>query len=147
MSVSQRPGAVFSSDGRWARVHVERIRALGGVRATICGARRTAAGLDVRRSDSDVSRRRNALFYISSDSHVMVVSYTVDGNTFGANPPQKWSEQLINERPTTRPFDLHPDGDRFVVSGDLASPPKVDKVILVPNCLDEVRRRLSDAMR
>jgi eukaryotic-like serine/threonine-protein kinase len=93
------------------------------------------------------SRRRNELFYLSPDSHLMVVSYTVDGNTFRANPPQKWSEQPINGRPTTRPFDLHPDGDRFVVSGDLANTPKVDKVILVPNFLDEVRRRLSDATR
>jgi hypothetical protein len=32
-----------------------------------------------------------------------------DGNTFRANPAQKWSEQPISERPTTRPFDLHPD--------------------------------------
>jgi hypothetical protein len=77
----------------------------------------------------------------------MVVSYTVDADTFRANPPQKWSEQPINERPTTRPFDLHPDDDRFVVSGDVASTPKVHTVVLVPNFFDEVRRRLSDATR
>ena len=77
----------------------------------------------------------------------MVVSYTVDGDTFRANPPQKWSEQPINERPTTRPFDVHPDGDRVVVSGGLANTPNVSKVVLVPNFLEEVRRRLSDARR
>ena len=77
----------------------------------------------------------------------MVVSYTVDANTFRASPPQKWSEQPINGRPTTRPFDLHPDGDRFVVSGDLASGTNVNKVVLVPNFFDEVRRRLVDATR
>ena len=77
----------------------------------------------------------------------MVVSYTVEGNTFRANPPEKWSGQPINGRAGPRPFDLHPDGDRFVVSGDLAGTPKVDKIVLVSNFFDEVRRRLSDAAR
>ena len=93
------------------------------------------------------SPRRNELFYLSPDSHLMVVSYSVDANTFRANPPQKWSEHQINDRPTTRPFDVHPEGDRFVVSGDVANIPNVNKVVLVPNFVDEVRRRLADATR
>ena len=93
------------------------------------------------------SRGRNELFYLSPDSHLMVVSYTVDGNMFRAAPPQKWSEQAINERPTTRPFDLHPDGDRVVVSGHQASTPNVNKVVLVPHFVDDVRRRFSDGGR
>jgi hypothetical protein len=75
----------------------------------------------------------------------MVVSYTVEGNTFRANPPQMWSEQPILERPGPRPFDLHPDGERFVVSGDLANQTNVNAVVLVLNFFDELRRRLSDA--
>jgi hypothetical protein len=75
----------------------------------------------------------------------MVVSYTIEGDTFRANPPHRWSEQLIAERPTSRWFDLHPDGDRFLVSGDLATRTNVDKVVLVTSFFDEVRRRLSDA--
>jgi len=93
------------------------------------------------------SRRRSELFYLSPDSHLMVVSYAVEGNTFRATPPQKWSDQPINGRPGPRPFDLHPDGDRVVVSGDLTNKPKVDKVVLLTNFFDEVRRRLSDAAR
>jgi hypothetical protein len=77
----------------------------------------------------------------------MVVSYTVEGNTFRANPPQKWSEPPINERGGPRSFDLHPDGDRVVVSGDLANRTNVDKVVLVSNFVDEVRRQLSDNTR
>ena len=77
----------------------------------------------------------------------MVVSYTIEGDTFRANPPQKWTEQPINERPGPRSFDLHPDGDRIVVSGDLATRTTVDKVVLVTNFFEEVRRRLSDARR
>ena len=77
----------------------------------------------------------------------MVVSYAVEGNTFRANPAQKWSEQPINGRPGPRPFDLHPDGDRFLVSGDLAPRQDVDKIVLVSNFFDEVRRQLSEAAR
>jgi eukaryotic-like serine/threonine-protein kinase len=145
--VSQGSGAVFSPDGRWlAYMSNESARSEVFVRPF--------AGPGVPRQVSTSggriptwSRRRNELFYLSPDSHLMVVSYTVDGDTFRASPPQKWSEQPINERPTTRPFDLHPDGDRFIVSGELTRQPSVDKVVLVPNFLDEVRRRLSDATR
>ncbi|HET9830286.1 MAG TPA: protein kinase, partial [Vicinamibacterales bacterium] len=145
--VSQRPGAVFSPDGRWlAYMSNESGRPEVFVRPF------TGPGVprQVSTSGGQIptwSRRRNELFYLSPDSHLMVVSYTVDGDTFRANPPQKWSEQPINERPTTRPFDLHPDGDRFVVSGDLSSRPSADKVVLVPNFIDDVHRRLSGATR
>ena len=145
--VNERPGAVFSPDGRWlAYMSNESGRSEVFVRPF--------AGPGVPRQVSTSggriptwSRRRNELFYLSPDSHLMVVSYIVDADIFRANPPQKWSEQPINERPTMRPFDLHPDGDRVVVSGDVASRTNVDKVVLVPNFLDEVRRRLADARR
>jgi hypothetical protein len=77
----------------------------------------------------------------------MVVSYTVEGNAFRSTPPQKWSEQPINERPGPRPFDLHPDGDRVVVSGDLASGTHAHAVVVVPNFFYELRRRFVDASR
>jgi eukaryotic-like serine/threonine-protein kinase len=144
---SQAPGAVFSPDGRWlaymsnesgrSEVFVRPFGEVGVPRQVSTSGGRLPTW----------SRRRNELFYLSPDSHLMAVSYTVDRNTFRASPPQKWSEQPINERPTTRPFDLHPDGDRFVVSGDLANIPNVNKVVLVPNFVDEVRRRLSDTAR
>ena len=145
--VSQRPGAVFSSDGRWlaytsnesgrSEVFVRPFEGPGVPRQVSTSGGRVPTW----------SPRRNELFYLSPDSHLMVVSYSVDANTFRANPPQKWSEQQINDRPTTRPFDVHPDGDRFVVSGDVANIPNVNKVVLVPNFVDEVRRRLADATR
>ena len=145
--VSVRPGAVFSPDGHWlaymanesgrSEVFVRPFARPGVPRLVSTSGGRLPTW----------SQRRHELFYLSPDSHLMVVSYSVDANTFRANPPQKWSEQPIEERPTTRPFDLHPDGERFVVSGDLANPPNVNKVVLVSNFFDEVRRRLSDARR
>jgi eukaryotic-like serine/threonine-protein kinase len=145
--IGQRPTAGFSPDGRWlAYMSNESGRSEVFVRS-FPGP---GAQWQVSTSGGSVptwSRRRNQLFYLSPDSHLMVVSYTIEGNTFRADPPQKWSEQRINDRPTTRSFDLHPDGDRFVVSGDLADTPNVNKVVLISNFFDEMRRRLSDAAR
>jgi eukaryotic-like serine/threonine-protein kinase len=145
--IAQRPTAVFSPDGRWlAYTSNESGRSEVSVRSF------PGAGAQWQVSTSGGwlptwSRRRNELFYLSPDSHLMVVSYTIEGDTFRANPPQKWSEQPITGRPTSRWFDLHPDGDRFLVSGDLPSRTNVDKVVLVSRFFDEVRRRLSDAAR
>jgi len=144
--IAQRPTAVFSPDGQWvAYTSNESGRSEVFVRA-FPGP---GAQWQVSTSGGWVptwSRRRNELVYLSllPDSHLMVVSYSIEGETFRAGPPQKWSEQPISGRPTARSFDLHPDGDRIVASGDLTTT-KVDKVVLVSNFLDEVRRRLSDA--
>jgi eukaryotic-like serine/threonine-protein kinase len=146
-NIAQRPGAVFSPDGRWlAYASNESGRSEVFVRA-FPGS---GTAWQVSTSGGWVptwSRRRNELFYLSPDSHLMVVSYAVEGNAFRASPPQRWSEQPINGRPGPRPFDLHPDGDRFVVSGELARRTNVDRIVLVSNFFDEVRRRLSDIMR
>ena len=95
---------------------------------------------------SPESRRRNELIYLSPDDHLMVVSYTAEGNTFRASPPQTWSERPINSLVGPRKFALHPDGDRVVVGGGVASAARVDKIVLVTNVFDEVRR-LSDSSR
>jgi Tol biopolymer transport system component len=145
--IVQRPAAVFSPDGRWLAY-----RSSESGRSEVFV--RPFEGPDTRWHVSTSggwvptwSRRRNELFYMSLDSHVMVVSYTIDGDTFRAAPPQNWSEHPINGRPGPRPFDLHPDGDRVLVSGDLPSKRDIFKVVLVSNFFDEVRRRLSDTAR
>jgi hypothetical protein len=144
--ITQPPTAMFSPDGRWlAYTSNESGRSEVFVRS-FPGP---GAQWQVSTSGGGVptwSRRRNELLYLSllPDSHLMVVSYTIEGDAFRAGPPQKWSEQPIGGRPTARSFDLHPDGDRVVVGADLTRPTNVDKVVLVSNFLDDVRRRLSD---
>jgi eukaryotic-like serine/threonine-protein kinase len=146
-NIAQRVGGVFSPDGRWlAYASNEYGRSEVFVRA-FPGP---GTAWQVSTSGGWVptwSRRRNELLYLSPDSHLMVASYTVEGNTFRADPPQQWCAQPIHERPGPRPFDLHPDGDRVVVGGDVAITSDVDKIVLVSNFFEEIRRQLSDAAR
>jgi serine/threonine-protein kinase len=145
--IAQRPGAVFSPNGQWlAYTSNESGRAEVFVRS-FPGPATARQVSNAGGSVPTWSRRRNELFYLSPDAHLMVVSYTVEGNTFRTSAPRQWSEQAIKARIGPRPFDLHPDGDRFVVSGDLASAPSINKVVLVPHFFDEVRRRVSDGRR
>jgi serine/threonine-protein kinase len=145
--IAQRPAAVFSPDGRWlAYTSNESGRSEVFVRS-FPGP---GAQWQVSTSGGRVptwSRRRNELVYLSllPDSHLMVVSYTVEGDTFRAGAPRTWAEKPINDRPGPRAFDLHPDGDRIVASGDPTTRTSVDKVVLVSNFFEDVRRRLSDA--
>jgi eukaryotic-like serine/threonine-protein kinase len=146
-NIAQRPGAVFSRDGRWlAYASNESGRSEVYVRAFPGPGN----AWQISKAGGWVpiwSRVRDELVYVSLDSHVMVASYTIEGSTFRASPPEKWSEQPINGRPGPRPLDLHPDGRRLVVSGDVASRTNVDKAVLVTNFFDEVRRRLADERR
>jgi eukaryotic-like serine/threonine-protein kinase len=145
--INQRPAAAFSPDGRWlAYTSNESGRSEVFVRA-FPGPGTAWQVSSVGGWVPTWSRRRNELFYLSPDSRLMVVPYAVEGHTFRAEPPQRWSEQPITGRPGPRPFDLHPDGDRFVVSGDLATGTNVDKIVLVSNFFDQIRRRLSDVPR
>jgi len=145
--IAQRPAAVFSPDGRWlAYTSNESGRSEVFVRS-FPGP---GAQWQVSASGGSVptwSRRRNELFYLSPDSHLMAVSYAIEGDTFRADRPRRWTEQPINERPGPRSFDVHPDGDRVLVGGDVTARPKGDKIVLVSSFFDEVRRRLSDAGR
>ena len=70
----------------------------------------------------------------------MVSAYTVGGDSFRAEKPRVWSPGLVPLRGTGRPYDLHPDGERLVkASGDEAEA-KRNKVDLIQNFFDELRR-------
>jgi len=143
--IAQRPGAVFSPDGQWIAYASNES---GHSEVFVRAFPEAGTAWQISISGGWVptwSRRRSELFYLSPDSHLMVVPYTIEGNTFRASPPQRWSEQPIEVRPGPRPFDLHPDGDRVVVSGAPPMTMQVDKVVLVTNFFEEVRRLLASA--
>jgi serine/threonine protein kinase/WD40 repeat protein len=100
------------------------------------------------------SRRRNELFYVSgglgrSGARIMVVPYTLERDSFHAETPRPWSPQVIAARPGQRWFDLHPDGERFVVSVEQTTDAgtTLDKIVLVTHFFDELRRLTRDSTR
>jgi eukaryotic-like serine/threonine-protein kinase len=87
------------------------------------------------------SRTRHELFYRAPDQRIMVVSYTVEGDSFKADKPRLWSEQPIVALPRLRQFDLHPDGERLVAAVPVSqAEEKLDKVTFIFNFFDELRR-------
>jgi serine/threonine-protein kinase len=89
------------------------------------------------------SRTRKELFYRTVDQRIMVSAYAVERDSFRADKPRLWSEgRFAATLLGTRNFDLHPDGQRFAVlkSGEEQAETKRDKVVLVQNFFDELRR-------
>jgi serine/threonine-protein kinase len=86
------------------------------------------------------------LFYRSDDNHVMVVSYTVNGESFVADKPRVWfPNRVANTGLNGRPFDLSPDGKRIVALMPVDTPDAqeaLNHVIFVENFFDELRRRV-----
>jgi len=78
---------------------------------------------------------------------MMVAKYTLEGNSFRAEKLRLWSEAPFT--PTgpagtipNRDFDLHPDGQRFVLAkaGESERETRPDKITFVLNFFDELRR-------
>ena len=93
------------------------------------------------------SRNGRELFYHGGDNRIMVVNYSVEGDSFRAGRPRLWSEGQFTIRDETTNFDLHPDGKRFAV---LKAPEDSKQtgpthVNLILNWFDEVRRRVAAA--
>ena len=94
------------------------------------------------------SRTRHELFFVSPDQHIMMVPYTVEGDSFRAGKPQPWTNVRFVARQRQRSVDLHPDGDRFAIAAaDAAAPTKQDKVVLILNFFDELTRVGAGARR
>ena len=132
---------VFSPDGRWVaytsqetgrgEVYVRPFPGPGGKwRVSTDGG-----------SFPTWSRTRPELFFASPDNHLMVASYTVDADSFKADKPRVWSPRRFMTRPG-RPFDLHPDGERFalVAASENLATVQQDKLVFIFNFFDELRR-------
>jgi Tol biopolymer transport system component len=91
------------------------------------------------------SRNGEELFYRTTDSKLMVVSYTASGDSFRADKPQLWSPGQFTDRGLGNyNFDLHPDGKRFAVlkAPGAEQAPAVNHVSFIFNFFDELRRKV-----
>ena len=88
------------------------------------------------------SRARHELFYGTPDTSIMVVPYTVAGESFRAEKPRLWSERHFTLLLRQRSFDLHPDGERFALAlvPETQTAVKQDKLVFIFNFFDELRR-------
>jgi serine/threonine-protein kinase len=135
---------MFSPDGRWLayqstetgrdEVYVRPYPGPGGKRRISTDGGQTPTWSSTKRE----------LFYTTLDQQLMVASYTVDGDSFQADRVRPVSDVRLVPRfrtGPTRSFDLHPDGTRFVLApADNAGPTTQDKLLLVFNFFDELRR-------
>jgi serine/threonine-protein kinase len=87
------------------------------------------------------SRTTRELFY-SLDGYIMVASYKVDGDSFRAENPRRLAETRFVQRAQNRMFDLHPNGDRFVLVEATNAPSDAgeQKPVFVFGFFDELRR-------
>jgi eukaryotic-like serine/threonine-protein kinase len=87
------------------------------------------------------SPMRSELIYATLDQRVMIVHYSVKGDSFHADQPRPWPEAKLPPA-EFRGFDLHPDGDRLVLpaAGERGPAPKWDRLDLILNLFDELRR-------
>jgi serine/threonine-protein kinase len=96
------------------------------------------------------SPKRNELYFLNNDVRLMVATFVVAGDTFRPDVPRLWSGTRVAPRGAGRWFNLHPDGERFVVA--VGAPGREDSArsdarsknyVFVFNFFDELRRRVS----
>jgi hypothetical protein len=89
------------------------------------------------------SNNGRELFYETPDNRIMVVDYTVNGESFVPGKPRLWSDKQIFY-PGALNLALHPDGKRFAVfpmPESMAADKAPVRVTFLLNFFDELRRR------
>ena len=97
------------------------------------------------------SRNGHELFYVeANDDRILVVPYSVSGDSFIAEKPRVWSPQPVFRTGLFSSLDLSSDGKRFAV---IPRPDKreerdvVTRLSILLNFFDEVHRRVPETVR
>jgi hypothetical protein len=84
------------------------------------------------------------LFYRTEDGQVMLARYTIQGDSFVADPPRKFADKKLALVTANGSYDLAPDG-RIVglfPAEDEAANRSQSHVTFLINFADEIRRRV-----
>jgi serine/threonine-protein kinase len=144
-SPSDKLVPMFSPDGRWIayrsnesgrfEVYVQPFPAARGGKSQVS----TGGGLY-----GIWSNNGRELFYETLDYRIMVVDYTVTGDSFVPGKPRLWSEKRLSY-PGNSNLALAPDGKRFAVF-PMPEAEGLEKgtvhVTFLQNFIDELRRRI-----
>jgi len=92
------------------------------------------------------SKNGKELFYRTGapDSRIMVVTYSVSGESFHADKPRLWSPGRFTDLGVFPNFDVHPDGKRFAVlkaPGAESQPVANNKVNFIFNFFEVLSRK------
>ena len=90
------------------------------------------------------SRNGKELFYRTTDSKIMEVSYTTSGDSFQADKPRLWSSGQFTSRGNILNYALDPDGKRFAVlkTPNATEAAPINKAGFIFNFFDELRRKV-----
>jgi hypothetical protein len=76
----------------------------------------------------------------------MAAGYTAKGDSFAAGKPRVWSHASVPHLAVFVPYDVAPDGKRFVVAqyptASAEEEKPTDSVTVLLNFFDELRRRV-----
>jgi serine/threonine-protein kinase len=89
------------------------------------------------------SRARRELLFSTPDSELLVAPYSTSAGSFQAARPVPWPQGRLVLRPGNRMFDVHPDGERIVLSPAALAPNAMyrrDRATFILNFADELRR-------
>ena len=91
------------------------------------------------------SQNGRELFYRTADQRIMVVTYTVKGDSFVADKQRVWSGKRLADTGLLQNLDIAPDGKRFVVLMPVEGGEEQkaqNHVTFLLNFFDELRRRV-----
>jgi serine/threonine-protein kinase len=89
------------------------------------------------------SRSRSELFFESLDNRIMVVGYSVQGDSFVPGKPRLWSEkQLTNTVLVRKNLDLAPDGKRIVAVMPAEGGDAQHHLVFLENFFDYLRQHI-----
>ncbi len=141
-------GARFSADGRWlaysanesgsSQIYVRAFPDKGG-----------HWQISSNGGTSPIFSRngKDLFFFDPSNERIMVVSYSVKGDTFVAEKPRVWSEKgvaLALSGAVGAQYDVAPDGKRIAIATDAGSSTQqaAGHVIFLENFVDELQRKV-----
>jgi Tol biopolymer transport system component len=92
------------------------------------------------------SRKEHKLYFLTADWRIMVLDYSVNGDSFVPGKPQMWSSRSLIYMGGLYPYDLASDGKRFAVLLDAAGAEQEQKrtesVVVLMNFFEELRRKV-----
>jgi serine/threonine-protein kinase len=90
------------------------------------------------------ARATHELFFLGGDDRIMVVNYTIQGDSFSAGTPRVWSSTPVRRTGTRQNIDVTPDGKRVVMFPRPAVEQSVGSLhaTFLLNFFDEVRRKI-----